>query len=77
MGEDTDDFWKAMGLEHVQEFKRFLSKQCVPGMRYNGRYTYHLEAERSVNHAKNEVDNFANVDHRIEVIVTLDKGEPP
>jgi hypothetical protein len=46
-------------------------------MGYSGRYTYHLEAEGSVNHEKNEVGDFANVDHRIEVIVTLDKGESP
>ena len=29
MGENTDDFWKAMGLKDVEELKGFLYKQCV------------------------------------------------
>ena len=38
---------------------------------------HHLEAERSVDHEKNEVCGFANVDHGGKIIVTLDKGESP
>jgi hypothetical protein len=32
MGENTDDFRKAMGLEDVEELKGFLYKQCIANL---------------------------------------------
>ena len=29
MGEDANDFWEAMGLEDVEEFKGFLFVMCI------------------------------------------------
>ena len=32
MGENANDFWEAMGLEDVEELKRFLYKLCIGDM---------------------------------------------
>jgi hypothetical protein len=37
--------------------------------------TDHLEAERTIDHEQDEISNFADVNHGIDVIIALDKGE--
>ena len=37
---------------------------------------YHLEAKRTVDHKQDQIGDFANVYHRVEIIIGFNEGKP-
>ena len=50
VGEHTDDLWETVGLQHIEEFKRFLGGISVTSCRNPPRdlNTHHFEPKRCV-----------------------------
>jgi len=70
VGEDTNDFGEAMGLENIQELECLLQRiQRFLSMREDS--VYHFEAKRAVDHKEDEICNFTNVNHAINIVGTF------
>jgi len=52
-----------------------MQKRHERGKIGNSQGTDHFETKRAIDHEENQVDDLAYVDHGIEVIVALDKGQ--
>ena len=54
MGEDADNFWEAMGLEDVEEFKSFLLFSVMmsggKNLTWRKNEMHHLESKRTIHH---------------------------
>lgn len=47
------------------------------GSNFQQERAHHFKAERAIQHQENKVCDLADVDHRIEIAITLDKCESP
>ena len=76
MREDANDFREPVRLQNIEELERFLAKALAQSRSAAvGVVTHHLKPIRSINHKQHEVSNFANVDHRINIVIAFDEGD--
>ena len=76
MGEETEDFRETMRLEDIEELECFLKCQKRI-LQTDETVTYHFETETSINHQQYEINDLAEINHTVEVVATLNKGDTP
>lgn len=73
--EEAEDFGETVRLQNVEELERFLQRSV--SIHNDMRATHHLEPETTVNHEEHQVDDFAQINHAVQVVSTFHKGDPP
>lgn len=76
MSENSDDFWKPMGLKNVEEFKSFLNSKLAKYCRAK-EAACHFKSKTTIDHQKHQVDHFTQVNHAVKIIATFDKSDSP
>lgn len=76
MSENSDDFWKPMGLKNVEKFKSFLDSKLAKYWQVK-EATYHFKSKTTIDHQKHQINHFTQVDHAVKIISTFDKSDSP